>query len=69
MDNNTYKNFHWITSNPNIFGGKPIIKDTRFSVSFILECLSQGMDSEEIEKTYGNFPKECIPEVLKFVAK
>ena len=68
MNNKIYKNYQWIISNPNIFAGKPIIKDTRFSVSFILGCLSEGMDANEINKTYGIFPKECIPEVLKFAA-
>ena len=60
--------YQWVVRNPNIFGGEPIIRGTRFSVSLILECLSQGMDADEIQKTYGLFPKECIPEVLKFAA-
>ena len=64
-----YKGYQWIVSNPGIFAGKPIVKGTRFSVSFILDCLSQDMDAEEIEKTYGTFPKECIPEVLKFASE
>ncbi len=65
---NPYTGYEWIVSNPGIFAGKPIIKGTRFSVSFILECLSQDMDADEIEKTYGTFPKESIPEVLKFAS-
>lgn len=63
------KGFQWIVSNQNIFAGKPVIAGTRFSVSFILECLSQGMNGDEIQKTYGTFPKESIPEVLRFASK
>ena len=64
-----FKGYQLIVSNQNIFGGKPIIAGTRFSVSFILECLSQGMDATEIQKTYGTFPTESISEVLRFASK
>ena len=63
------KGYQWIVRNPNIFDGKPLIKGTRFSVSFVLECLSEGMDAASIEKTYGTFPKDCITEVLKYAAE
>ena len=60
------KNYQWIVTNPEIFSGKPIIRGTRFSVAFLLGCLAEGMTADEIEKTYGAFPKVCISEVLKF---
>ena len=31
-----------ITSRPDVFGGKPIIRDMRISVELILSLLSQG---------------------------
>ena len=58
-------NYHWIISNSDIFGGKPVVKGTRLSVSFILACLSQGMSPEEIDKTYSPFPHEAIPEIMR----
>jgi uncharacterized protein (DUF433 family) len=58
-------NYHWIVSNPEIFGGKPIVRDTRLSVSFILGCLAEGMSPEEIDQTYAPFPHEAIPEIMK----
>lgn len=61
-----YQDYHWIAVNPQVFGGKPIIRGTRFSVAFILGCLAEEMTAEEIEKTYGTFPKECLREVLHF---
>jgi uncharacterized protein (DUF433 family) len=65
----TIPGYQWIVVNPNIFAGKAIIKGTRFSVSFVLGCLSEGMTADEIQGTYGTFPAECIPEVLKFAAE
>ena len=34
--------FDRIVSDPEIFGGKPIIRDTRISVEFILELIVSG---------------------------
>ena len=61
--------YHWIVSNPEIFGGKPIVKGTRLSVSFILGCLAEGMSPEEIDQTYAPFPHEAIPEMMKLSSK
>ena len=52
-----------------LLGGKLAIRGTRFSVSFILSCLSEGMSVEEIEETYGQFPREAIPEVMRVAAE
>jgi uncharacterized protein (DUF433 family) len=61
--------YKWIVRNTDKFGGKPIIKGTRFSVSFILGCLAEGMTYEEIIRDYSEFPKESISEVLRFAAE
>jgi uncharacterized protein (DUF433 family) len=37
-----------ITANPEIFGGKPIIRDMRISVELILSLLAQGESPDEI---------------------
>ena len=37
-----------ITVRPEVFGGKPIIRDMRISVELILSLLAQGMTSEAI---------------------
>lgn len=41
-----------IIQDPDILGGKPIIKGTRMSVESILELLASGMEVEEILKDY-----------------
>ena len=61
--------YQWIVKNADRFGGKPLIRGTRFTVSFILGCLAEGMSYEEIVHDYSEFPKESIPEVLKFAAE
>ena len=61
--------FRWIASNPGKFGGKPVIKGTRFTVSFILGCLAEGMTHEEIVRDYSDFPKESLEEVLRFASQ
>jgi uncharacterized protein (DUF433 family) len=63
------ENYHWLVTNPDRFGGKPTVKGTRFTVSFILECLSEGLSYKEIVDTYAPFPEESVSEVLKFAAK
>lgn len=57
--------YRWLVRNPDRFGGKPTIKGTRFTVSFILNCLSEGMDYTEIVDTYSEFPRDSISEILK----
>jgi len=60
-----YKNYRWIILDPEMLGGKPAIRGTCLSASLILACLAEGMSAEEIEESYGPFPHEAIPEVLK----
>ena len=64
-----FRNFRWIVADAELLGGKLAIRGTRFSVSFILSCLSEGMTVEEIKETYGQFPREAIPEVMRVAAE
>src|SRR5205823_2316404 len=64
-----FKDYKWIVSDPGLLGGKLAIRGTRFSVSFILSCLAEGMSVEEIQKTYAPFPHEAIPEIMKVAAE
>ncbi|MCB0411458.1 MAG: DUF433 domain-containing protein [Bdellovibrionales bacterium] len=63
------KKYNWIIESPDLLGGKPTVRGTRISVSQVLECLSQGMTPEEIVEDYPGFPKESIPEILKFASE
>jgi uncharacterized protein (DUF433 family) len=63
-DLKSFKGCLRIVADPALLGGKLAIRGTRFSVSFILLCLAEGMSSEEIDETYGSFPHEAIPEIM-----
>ena len=41
-----------ITARPEVFGGKPIIRDLRISVRSILNLMSQGVAQEELLADY-----------------
>ena len=41
-----------ITVRPEVFGGKPIIRDMRISVELILSLLAQGVTQEAILEDY-----------------
>ena len=58
-----------ITYNPNVLGGKPIIKGTRISVDFILERLASGMTPEEIHGEYPKLTRKVLQEVFNFAAQ
>jgi len=56
----------WIVSNPEILGGKPIIKGTRISVAIILQCLASGMNIEEILNAYPTLTREGVISAIQF---
>ena len=49
-----------ITVRPEIFGGKPIIRDMRISVALILSLLAQGVTTEGILEDYPNLEPDDI---------
>lgn len=58
-----------ITHDPEILGGKPIIKETRMSVESILELLATGMEVDEILKDYPILKREHILAAVEFASK
>jgi uncharacterized protein (DUF433 family) len=69
MDDTPIAGFTYLVRNPDRLGGKPTIRGTRYSVSFTLACLADGMSYEDIVREYSEFPKESIAEVLRFAAE
>ena len=49
-----------ITARPDVFGGKPIIRDMRISVELILSLLSQGATPDELLNDYPGLEPEDI---------
>lgn len=58
-----------IIANPNILGGKPIIKGTRISVELILQLLASGLSEEEILEDYPHLTREDIHACLDYAAR
>jgi len=56
-----------ITTSKNIFGGKPVIKDTRMSVNVISDYISAGYGINDIKKDYPNLTKKQIIAALKYL--
>ncbi len=55
-----------IEINPEINGGKPVIKGTRITVEFILKLLANGCSYEEIPENYPQLKKEDILEAIAY---
>lgn len=58
-----------ITVNPDIFGGKPIIRGHRLAVEHILDMLAAGDSPEVILQGYDWLEPEDIRACLVFVSK
>ena len=69
MEDTLIHGYRLLVTNPDRLGGKATIAGTRFSVSFILACLAEGMSYEDIVREYSEFPREGLAEVLRFAAE
>ena len=55
-----------ITANPEIFGGKPIIRGMRISVELILSLLAQGETRDDILRDYPDLDADDIRACLAY---
>lgn len=55
-----------ITHNPEIFGGKPIIRGLRISVESILSLLAQGESTEAILDDYPDLEPDDVRACLAY---
>jgi uncharacterized protein (DUF433 family) len=55
-----------ITANPQIFGGKPIIRGMRISVETILSLLAQGETPETILKDFPDLEPDDLRACLAY---
>ena len=49
-----------ITARPDVFGGKPIVRDMRISVEMVLSLLSQGVSPDAILDDYPRLEPDDI---------
>jgi uncharacterized protein (DUF433 family) len=50
----------YITADPAVLSGKPIIKGTRISVELVLECFARGWTIDGILSQYPHLSREGI---------
>jgi len=61
--------FSRITLNSNVCGGKPTIRNMRFTVTDLLSLLAAGMTHEEILADYPYLEQEDIKASLEYAAR
>ena len=57
-----------IVVNPKVLAGKPVIKETRLAVEFILDLLAERWTHEQILKSYPQLTEDDIWAVLQYAA-
>ena len=55
-----------ITANPEIFGGKPVIRGMRISVELILSLLAQGVSQGDILTDYPDLEPDDVRACLAY---
>jgi uncharacterized protein (DUF433 family) len=55
-----------ITTNSEVLLGKPIIKDTRISIEFILERLANGWATDQLLENYPRLTSEDLKAVYSY---
>jgi len=60
--------FRFIVFDPEVCGGKPVVKGTRVTVEVVLESLAEGWSVEEVAEGF-KIPREAVFEVLKYALK
>lgn len=54
-----------IDSNPEILGGKPVLKGTRIPVELILEMVQSGYSVDEIVSEYPHLKRDDLVQILR----
>lgn len=49
-----------VTRNPDVLGGKPIIRGTRIAVSLVIDWLGAGVPIEQILEDYPNLTRDDV---------
>ncbi len=58
-----------IESDPEVLGGKPVVRDTRLAVDFILGLLADGWTEQEILENYPTLTPEGLRAVYAYAAE
>lgn len=61
--------FPHIISDPEIFGGKPVIKGTRITIGLIMEWLGTGATPSDIAKKHPLLTEILVLEAIQYAAR
>ena len=59
---------YWIVADPEHLGGAPRVRDTRISISLLLQFLASGMTIPEIVEEYPSLTGEAVRGALEELA-
>ena len=59
----------YIDSDPDIVGGKPVVKGTRLAVEFLLGLFAAGWTLEQVLESYPSLSPEALRAVFAFAAE
>lgn len=60
---------HFIVSDPNVMVGKPVVRDTRLAVDFLLGLLAAGWTQEQLLQSYPQLTPEALRAVFAYAAE
>ena len=55
---------HLIECNPNILGGKPVVKGTRIPVDLIFELVGANVSIDDILDDYPSLTREIVEKII-----
>jgi len=55
-----------IIIDPDVLGGKPVVRGTRLSVEFVIGLLAEGWDHDEIKRQYPGVTEDDIAACLSY---
>ena len=58
-----------IVSDPGILAGKPVVRDTRLAVDFLLGLCASGWTEEQILQNHPSLTQETLRAVFAFAAE
>ena len=58
----------FITADPNVMSGKPVVAGTRITVELILEKLAAGETTEQLLEAHPRLTRESIYAALQFAS-
>jgi uncharacterized protein (DUF433 family) len=56
----------YITADPNVLVGKPIVRGTRLSVDFLLELLAAGWTQQQLLDSYPTLSPDALRAVFAY---